>query len=132
MACMDTLAWRGVSPRHRWAWARDAAPFGHCRHHVHCRILADSRARKTLFLSGPVPSSGPVRNIHSSELFSLVHLLGAKPHPRLLPHPAVGWASTSIRSDPIFRLHDVRKRDIVARVSCLVSLHGNIRFSSPV
>ena len=59
------------------------------------RLLADSAPRPALLRARAAPRGLPLRNLYRPQFLPLVHLLGTRPHPRLLPHQALGRPQSS-------------------------------------
>src|SRR5258706_6469911 len=80
----------------RCGWARTVNGPTHGRHHADgdAGFLARREKHITLFLTDAVLASRPVRHVHGSELFPLVHFLGAEFDPGLLPRASLGWTGT--------------------------------------
>ena len=72
---------------------------------------------------------GPLRLLHRAQFLPLVSVLGAQPHPRILPHQVVGRPEARSRSHAIFRLHHGRLGGAAALVPrhlfyCAPGTHG--------
>ena len=105
---------RAISRRHRRPRPADAAAQLHRRAHRNGRLLADSGSSAALLLARPPSPGVPLRDLYRPEFLPLVHLLGTRPHPRILPHPAVGRTAQNQGRNAIPRLHHGRQRRHVA------------------
>ena len=71
---------------------------------------------------------GPLRLLHRAQFLPLVLVLGAEPHPRLLPHQIVGRPAPRPGGHAVLRLHHGRLGGAAALVSRHLSLHGTMDF----
>ena len=113
---LDSDTRDSIFRRYRRAWLGDDPADGGRGADGPAGVAERRRESADLFCAVPFSAGGAVRDLHGSQLFSLVYLLGAEPHPGVLPDQAVGRAATQRCGDAILHLHDGWERDVVAVV----------------
>ena len=121
--CLGAIARHRVSPRRRRPGRADAGALSH--RHAHVGRCGASRAPHARPLLRPCAHarSRPLRLLHRAQFLPLVFVLGAQPHPRLLPHQAVGRTQARPRGHAVLHLHHGRLGGAPALLPRDLSLH---------